>query len=88
MIYQIEKSLKELGDKVPSNDRSQIEEQIENLRGLLTSDDAQAIRSAIEGLQNASHALAQQMYAQEGDNGQNPYGGTPDDEDIIDAEYA
>ena len=89
MIYQIEKSLNELGDKIPDNDRSQIEEQVENLRGLVNSDDVQAIRNAIESLQNASHALAQQMYAQQSDNsnGANGYG-SPEDEDIVDAEYA
>lgn len=88
MIYQIEKSLKELGDKIPSNDRSQIEEQIENLRGLLNGNDVHAIRNAIESLQNASHALAQQMYAQQGGgNGVNPTG-TGEDEDIVEGEYA
>ncbi|MGB7342401.1 MAG: molecular chaperone DnaK [Phototrophicaceae bacterium] len=87
LIYSVEKSLNELGDNVSGDDRSQIEAQVEELRTVLTQDDVTAIRSAIDTLQNASHALAQQMYAQEqaspSDNGHD----APLDEDVVDGEF-
>jgi molecular chaperone DnaK len=83
LIYSIEKSLNELGDKVPANDRSQIESQVSSLRDVIKGDNVQAIRSNIETLQNASHALSQQVYAQQQQGPQTP----SDDEDVIDAEY-
>lgn len=85
MIYQIEKSLNELGDNVPENERHQIEVQITDLRQVLESDDLQAIRSKIEALQNASHALSQQLYAQE--QGTNSHENPINDEDIVEGEF-
>jgi molecular chaperone DnaK len=70
LIYVTEKSLNELGDKVPANDRGQIEETIEKLKEALNSNEAQPIRELTEELQQASHALTQQMYQQQaGANG-------------------
>ena len=92
LIYQIEKSLKELGDKVPANDREQIESQITSLRSVMEQDNVQAIRSNMESLQNASYALSQQMYAQQGDGattqGQQQQQATDEDEDIIEGEFS
>lgn len=82
LIYSIEKSFKELGDKVPANDRTQIESQISSLREAVKGDNVQAIRSNIETLQNASHALSQQVYAQA--QGQQ----NPQDEDIVEGEFS
>ncbi len=88
LIYQVEKALNELGDKVPANDRSQIEGQIESLRSVMQGDNLQAIKDGIENLRNASHALSQQMYADQGQaNGST--GHTDDtDEDIVEGEYS
>ena len=91
MIYQVEKALNELGDKVPANDREQIQAQIENLRGVMEGEDLQAIRSGIQNLQNASHALSQQMYANqaEGNDGaSSDYTQQPDDDDVIEGEFS
>jgi molecular chaperone DnaK len=79
LIYSIEKAMKELGDKVPDNDRSQIESQISNLKDAVQTDNIQDIRSNIQNLQNASHALSQQMYAQQ-------QGQQPEEEDIVEGE--
>ena len=86
LIYSVEKSLNELGDSVSANDRSQIEAQIEELRSTLESDDVTSIRAKIETLQNASHALAQQMYAQEQQSNGNGYE-NPSDEDVVEGEF-
>lgn len=87
LIYQVEKSLKELGDKVPAADRQQIESQVESLRNVMDSDNVQTIRSNMEDLRNASYALSQQMYSQQSDGGQQAPQGSQDD-DIIEGEYS
>jgi len=66
LAYQTEKTLKDLGDKVPANEKENIENQIKELRQALESDDIEKIKSQSEALQNAFHALSQQLYAQEG----------------------
>jgi molecular chaperone DnaK len=65
VIYQTEKTLRELGDQVPAADRSTIEGTIEDLKQAKESDDTTRIRQLIEQLQQASYAIGQQMYAQE-----------------------
>ena len=66
VVYQTEKSLRELGDKVPDSDRSTIEAKIGELKQVMSGDDIQRIRRLIEEVQQASYALGQQMYAQQG----------------------
>ncbi len=95
LIYAAEKSLGELGDKVPLSDREQIEETISELRAAMESDDHERITSLTEQLQQASSALAQQMYQQQGDeNGTGPGAageadgtGTPDEDDVVEGEF-
>jgi molecular chaperone DnaK len=99
VVYQTEKSLRDLGDKVPGSDRSAIEAKIEELKQALTSDDVQRIRQLTEEAQQASYALGQQMYAQQQDadmggaTGYGPMGGNGNngshtsDEGVIEGEY-
>jgi molecular chaperone DnaK len=79
MIYQIEKSLRELGAKVPANDRSTIERVIEDLKKAKEGDNLARIRELSEQLQQASYAIGQQMYAQQaaGQQQAGGYGGGP-----------
>jgi molecular chaperone DnaK len=63
IAYQTEKTLRDLGDKVPANERQNIETKINELRDTLKSDDIHAIKNQTESLQNAFHALSQQLYA-------------------------
>jgi len=65
MIYQMEKTLRELGDKVSASDRGRIESIIEDLKQAKEGDDAARIKQLIEQLQQASYAIGQQMYAQQ-----------------------
>ncbi len=69
LIYVTEKSLRDLGDKVPVNDRGQIEQIIEELRTARSSEDLANIRTLTDRLQQASHALTQQAYQQSGSEG-------------------
>ena len=63
LIYQAEKSLRELGNGVPVNDRSRIEAQINDLRQAMNAEDLARIRQLTEALQQMVAALAQQVYA-------------------------
>ncbi len=88
LAYQTEKALRELGDKVPSAERSEIETKINDLKSAAQGDDLPRIQQASEAVQQAFHALSQQLYAQ----GQQPQpeGGpsTPPSQegDVIDGE--
>ena len=62
--YQLEKTLRELGDKVPSAERSNIESKINDLKQAAQSEDVNRIKKATDDAQNAFHALSQQLYAQ------------------------
>ena len=65
LAYQTEKALRELGEKVPAAERSNIEEKISKLRQAMNGDDITHLRRLTEELQNAFHALSQQVYAQQ-----------------------
>ncbi|HOK55474.1 MAG TPA: Hsp70 family protein, partial [Armatimonadota bacterium] len=64
LIYLTEKNLKELGDKVPADERSSIESAISELRNALNTNDTSAIRSASEKLQQESYKLSERLYQQ------------------------
>jgi molecular chaperone DnaK len=64
LTYQTEKTLKELGDKVPANDRTNIEAKISELKSAAQTDDVARIKKATEDLQQAFYAISQQLYAQ------------------------
>ena len=63
LIYQMEKTLRDLGDKVSTSDRGRIEQVMEELKQAKEGDDTARIRQLIEQLQQASYAIGQQMYA-------------------------
>ena len=65
LAYQTEKTLNELGDKVPESDRESIDGKVKELREALEGDDLDRIKQLTEEVQQASYALSQQLYAQE-----------------------
>ncbi|MFN3308982.1 MAG: molecular chaperone DnaK [Anaerolineales bacterium] len=65
LAYQTEKTLRELGDKVPSAERESIQQKINDLRQAAKGEDTERIRRLSEDLQNAFHAISQQLYAQQ-----------------------
>jgi molecular chaperone DnaK len=97
LAYQTEKTLKELGDKVPETERQNIQSKIDALREAMKGDDGAQIRSLSEDLQNAFHAISQQMYAQQqaaGSNGSGPNGhngqsgeGPEDEGEVVEGEF-
>ena len=94
-IYQTEKSLKEMGDKVPAADRGNIEAALNQLKSVKDGDDSDAIKKALEGLQQVSHKLAEAMYAENqaggaGSGGADGSGGQAADsgaDDVVDADF-
>ncbi len=96
LAYQAEKTLNELGDKVPANDRENIEGKIKQLREALEGDDLERIKQLTEEVQQASYALSQQLYAQEGETAEpqpeaeTPNGGSAEGEeegDVVEGEF-
>ena len=94
LAYQTEKTLRDLGDKVPGNEHQNIQEKINQLREAAQGEDIQHIRRLSEDLQNAFHAISQQMYAQQAATaGPRPMPNNPgagprnDDGDVIEGEY-
>jgi molecular chaperone DnaK len=66
LVYQTEKALRDLGEKVPSSERGNIETRVNDLKGVMQGDDLAAIKKASDELQNVFYALSQQLYAQQG----------------------
>jgi molecular chaperone DnaK len=92
LVYQAEKTLVELGDKVPSADRERIEGSIKKLREAVQTDDLEKIRKLTEEVQQASYALSQQLYAQQAPaaEGSAPGGQPPRGEeegDVVEGEF-
>jgi len=103
LIYQMEKTLRDLGDQVSASDRGRIEGIVEDLKRAKEGDDAARIRQLIEQLQQASYAIGQQMYAQQqqaaggpqagpggfdaGPGGAPPAGNGRSEEEVVEGEF-
>ncbi len=100
MVYSIEKMLREHGDKISGQERSDVENALADAKKALEGTDAGAMNKARENLTSASHKLAEAMYkassAQTPPTGGPPPGGDghtaggeqkKKDEGVIDAEY-
>ncbi|MEI8093508.1 MAG: molecular chaperone DnaK [Spirochaetales bacterium] len=62
LIFSLEKSMKEAGDKVNADDRAKVEAAIADLRKVLDSGDAEAIKAKTEALQQASNKMSEELY--------------------------
>ena len=90
LAYQTERSLKEHRDKLDEADAATIDGRIMELRSALEGDDVADIRAKTEALQEASHKLAEAVYAQATAQAQAAGGNgatTPDDEVVEEGEY-
>ncbi len=97
LIYTTEKSMKDLGDKLDEATKSNIEGVIQRLKTAMEGTDVDAIKQTSEELMQASHKLAEQIYAQStqqsggGPEGGQDAGGRPEsgggDEDVVDADF-
>jgi molecular chaperone DnaK len=75
-IFQIEKSMNELGDKITEGDKAPVNDAIAKLRETVNGGNVDAIKADTEALQKAFYPIAEKIYqAQAAQNGQNPDGG-------------
>jgi len=95
MVYQTEKTLKDLGDKLSSEDKDKIQAEIDKVKEALKGTDIQAIKDAKESLTQAFYTISQKMYQQAGpqaggpggpQDGFNP-GGAGADDNVYNADY-
>ena len=91
LAYQTERSLKEHRDKLDEADASTIEGRVMELRQALEGDDIADIRAKTDALQEASHKLAEAVYAQAASQAQASAGGSgatsAEDEVVEEGEY-
>ena len=89
MLYTVEKTLKELGDKVTGAQRSGIEGAMNDLRDALKTEDMNRIKVATEALQQKAAQLGSAAYAGSGADGrQAPQGkGPSNDEGVVEGEF-
>ena len=89
VIYQSEKALSELGDKVSESDKAPILAAIEKLKEVNKGNDVAAIKAATEEVQKAFYAVSEKLYQQTGAQGQQPGAGSqkPGDDGVVDADY-
>jgi molecular chaperone DnaK len=88
--YQTEKTLKDLGDKVPAETKADVESGIEEVKKALEGSDVEAIKSATERLQQSSYKLAEIVYQQSAapsDSAGSEPAATEGGEDVVDADY-
>ncbi len=90
MIYTVEKTLRDMGDKVPEDEKKRIEEAIEKCRKIKdTSNDVNEIRAAIDELARTSHRIAEELYKKAGASAGAETSGTSEskkEDDVIEAE--
>ncbi len=99
LVYQTEKSIKELGDKLDAETISNIENIISQLKTAMEGDDTERIKQLSEELTQASHKIAEVMYQQASQDGAQQGGPGPDagagpqaeaspkDDDVVDADF-
>ncbi len=96
MVYQTEKILDEMGDKVDAADKSSIDAALNKVKEALKGADTQAIKDATEELKKAFYAVSEKLYAQQGGQPGGPgpdmggagfSGGQPGGDNVVDADY-
>ena len=102
MTHSVEKTLKDLGDKVDAAERAKVESAISDLRSALKGDDKNVIEKKTDALAQASAAIAQRAYASEqgapgagagagpgaaGATGAGAQGSAAGRDDVVDAEF-
>ena len=93
MIYQTEKTLGELGDKISDSEKAPILAAVETLKEKNKGNDVEAIKAATEEVQKAFYAVSEKLYQQQAPQG-DPTGGAGfnggaqgGDDNVVDADY-
>ncbi len=83
-VYQTEKALTDLGDKISADEKSSIQDAVDKLKEANKGNDIAAIKAATEEVQQAFYKVSEKLYQQA-----NPQGGAqqPGDDGVVDADY-
>ncbi len=97
MVFQCEKALKDLGDKVSETEKSEVQAEIDKVKEALKGTDTAAIKAASEALTQKFYSISEKMYQQANPNGgaagfdpsqaQQGAGQAPGGENVYDADY-
>jgi molecular chaperone DnaK len=100
MVYAAEKTLKDLGDKVPADLKTKVEDAASKVNSVKDGEDIEAIKKATDELSEIMQQLGQAAYQQEAESQapgeppqgekapeSEPGGGTDDDEDVVEGEF-
>ena len=92
--YQTEKALKDLGDKVPAEDKANIEAKLADLNKVKDGEDLEVIKKATEDLNQAFYAVSSKIYQEQAAQGQQPGADAtgagaqePKDDNVVDADF-
>jgi len=101
LVYQTEKNLRELGDKVPADLKGQVESKCAELKKSLEGNDLEEIKKKTDELMQAAHKVAEMVYKEASEKQQaqagpqqgapnadgQPETGKKDDDNVVDAEF-
>ncbi|MBQ7800933.1 MAG: Hsp70 family protein, partial [Oscillospiraceae bacterium] len=92
MVYQTEKTLNELGDKISADEKASIQSAVDHLKEVNKGNDIEAIKAATEEVQKAFYAVSEKLYQQanpQGGAGCDPNcgGNCGNDDGVVDADY-
>ncbi|MBW4576980.1 MAG: molecular chaperone DnaK [Aphanothece sp. CMT-3BRIN-NPC111] len=96
LVYQAEKQISELGDKVPAADKTKVEGLIQDLKDAISKEDDDRIKTLTTELQQSLYSIGSSIYQQAGGGDGGPTGGpngdgssqTSSGDDVIDAEFS
>ena len=77
LVFQTERQIKELGDKLPAEDKTKLNNNVDALKKAIEGGDVSVIETATKGLEDAWHEVTTKMYQQAGGQqggGSNPFG--------------
>ena len=88
-IYQTEKTLNELGDKISSDEKASIQNAVDHLKEVNKGTDIQAIKDATDAVQKAFYAVSEKLYQQANPQGgcDPNCGGSCGNDGVVDADY-
>ncbi len=95
VVYQTEKTLEEMGDKIDANDKASVEAAVSKLKEALKGTDSEAIKAATEEVSKVFYPITEKMYAQANpqgaptgpDMGGAAAGGSDSDSNVVDADF-
>ncbi len=87
LVYQTEKTLKEVEGKISADEKSNVESKLEELKKALEGDNYDEIKQKTEEITEAFYSISQKMYEQAGPQGNPGEGSSGVDDDVVDADY-